>query len=83
MQPCARSDLIGVLPLGVAFNRAGKRRLIWDGSQVNAYLREEEFSMETLQRESRALFGDARYLAQSTSRRNTTMCKCVQTPYPT
>ena len=61
MQPCSRGDLICVLPLGVAFNRAGKRRLIWDGRHVNAYLREEDFRMETLQREGRALFGDAEY----------------------
>ena len=39
MQPCARSDLICVLPLGVALNRAGKRRLIWDGRHVNSYPR--------------------------------------------
>ena len=61
MQPCARSDLIRVLPLGVAFNWAGKRRLIWDGRYVNAYLREEDFRIEMLQREGRTLFGDARY----------------------
>ena len=40
MQPCTRSDLICVLPLGVDLNRAGKRRFIWDGSYVNAHLRE-------------------------------------------
>ena len=39
----------------------GKRRFIWDRRPVNAYLREEDFLMETLQREGRALFGDARY----------------------
>ena len=61
MQPCARSDLVCDLPLGVAFNRAGRRQLIWDGHRVNAYLCEEDFRMETLQREGRALFGDARY----------------------
>ena len=61
VQPCASSDLICVLPLGVASNRAGKRQLIWDGHRVNAYPCEEDFRMETLQREGRALFGDARY----------------------
>ena len=61
MQQCTRGDLICVLPLGVTFNRAGKRLLIWDGCHVNAHLHEEDFCMETLQREGRTLFGDARY----------------------
>ena len=56
MRVCSRADLICVLPLGVAFNSAGKRRLIWDGRHVNAHLRKRPFRMETLQREGRALF---------------------------
>ena len=48
VQPCTRGDLICVLPLGVVFNRAGKRQLIWDGRHVNAHLREEDSRMETL-----------------------------------
>ena len=39
MRACARGDLICILPLGVAINSAGKRRLIWDGRHVNKYLR--------------------------------------------
>ena len=42
MRVCSRTDLICVLPLGVAFNSAGKRRLIWDGRHVNAHLRKLE-----------------------------------------
>ena len=60
MQPCACNDPICVLPLGVAFSRPGKRRFTWGGRHVNAYLREDDFRMETLQREGRALFVDAR-----------------------
>ena len=56
MRVCARSDLICILPLGVAFNSAGKRRLIWDGRHVNKNLRKRKFKMETLQREGRTLF---------------------------
>ena len=41
MQLCALSDLICVLPLKVALNREGKRRLIWDCHHVNACPREE------------------------------------------
>ncbi len=47
-------ELICILPLGVAFNSALKRRLIWDGRHVNRHLR--PLPMETLQREGRALF---------------------------
>ena len=56
MRVCARTALICILPLGVAFNSAGKRRLIWDGRHVNKNLRRRKFKMETLQREGRALF---------------------------
>ena len=56
MEVCQRSALICILPLGVAFNSAGKRRLIWDGRHVNRHLRKRPFRMETLQREGRALF---------------------------
>ena len=56
MRVCSSIDLICVLPLGVAFNSAGKRRLIWDGRHVNAHLRKRPFRIETLQREGRALF---------------------------
>ena len=61
MRVCDRSDLICILPLGVAFNSAGKRRLIWDGRHVNANLRKRPFRMETLQREGRALFERSHY----------------------
>ena len=40
MVACDRSALHCILPLGVAFNRKGKRRLIWDGRHVNRYLRQ-------------------------------------------
>lgn len=56
MRVCARTDLICILPLGVAINSALKRRLIWDGRHVNRNLRKRPFRMETLQREGRALF---------------------------
>ena len=56
MWVCSRSELICILPLGVAVNSAGKRRLIWDGRHVNANLRKRPFRMETLQREALALF---------------------------
>ena len=56
MRVCARDDLVCILPLGVAFNSAGKRRLIWDGRHVNRHLRKRPFRMETLQREGRSLF---------------------------
>ena len=36
MRTCTRDELICVLPLGVAFNSAEKRRLICDGRHVNA-----------------------------------------------
>ena len=61
MRVCSRSDLICILPLGVAVNSAGKRRLIWDGRHVNANLRKRPFRMETLQREGRALFERSHY----------------------
>ena len=51
-----REELTCILPLGVAYNSAGKRRLIWDGRHVNRHLRKHRFRMETLQREGRALF---------------------------
>jgi hypothetical protein len=56
MRICRREELVCILPLGVAFNSAGKRRLIWDGRHVNRHLRKHRFRMETLQREGRALF---------------------------
>jgi hypothetical protein len=56
MRVCSRDALICILPLGVAFNSAMKRRLIWDGRHVNRHLRKRPFRMETLQREGRALF---------------------------
>ena len=56
LRKCARGDLICILPLGVAINSAGKRRLIWDGRHVNKNLWKRPFLMETLQREGRALF---------------------------
>ena len=56
MQKCYREDLHCVLPLGVASNSAGKKRLIWDGRHVNRYLQKRTFRMESLQREGRALF---------------------------
>ncbi len=45
-----------MLALGVAFNNAGKRRLIWDWRQVNRHLRKRPFRMETLQRQGCSLF---------------------------
>ena len=56
MRTCRSDELICVLPLRVAFNSAGKRRLIWDGRHVNCHLLKRPFLMETLQREGRALF---------------------------
>ena len=56
MLPCEHRELSCILPLGVASNSAGKRRLIWDGRHVNQYLPRQPFHMETLQREGRALF---------------------------
>jgi hypothetical protein len=56
MRACSRDELICILPLGVAFNSALKRRLIWDGRHVNRHLRKRPFRVETLQREGRALF---------------------------
>ena len=56
MRECSRDELICILPLGVAFNSAGKRRLRWDGRHVNRHLRKRPFRMETLQREGRTLF---------------------------
>ena len=61
MRVCARSALICILPLGVAFNSVGKRRLIWDGRHVNKNLRKRKFKMETLQREGRSLFECSHY----------------------
>ena len=56
MAPCARAQLLCVLPLGVAYNSVGKKRLIWDGRHVNRHLPHEPFHMNSLQREGRALF---------------------------
>ena len=51
MRCCTRAELTCIPPLGVAVNLAGKLCLIWDGRHVRY-----KFSMETLQREGRALF---------------------------
>lgn len=59
MVPCSSADLHCVLPLSVAFNSIGKRRLIWDGRHVNEHLPKVPFRMETLQREGRVLFAGA------------------------
>ena len=56
MRACFRDELRCILPLGVAFNSALKRRLIWNGRHVNRHMRKRPFRMETLQREGRALF---------------------------
>jgi hypothetical protein len=56
MVPCEPAALRCVLPLSVALNSVGKRRLIWDGRHVNAHLPKKRFRMDTLQREGRALF---------------------------
>jgi hypothetical protein len=61
MAPCARAQLLCVLPLGVAYNSVGKKRLIWDGRHVNRHLPHEPFHMNSLQREGRALFESARF----------------------
>jgi len=61
MVACDRSVLRCILPLGVAYNRVGKRRLIWDGQHVNAFLIEKSFRMETLQKEGRTLFEQSSY----------------------
>ena len=61
MRVCARSALVCILPLGVALNSVGKRRLIWDGRHVNRNLRKRKFKMETLQREGRSLFERSHY----------------------
>ena len=59
MAPCARDQLTCIMPLGVAFNSAGKMRLIWDGRHVNRHLPYEPFRMDSLQREGRTLFEGA------------------------
>ena len=56
MRPCRRDALTCILPLQVAFNSAGKPRLVWDGTHVNKHLPDVKFRMETLQREGRDLF---------------------------
>ena len=61
MRPCSREFLTCCLPLGVACNTVGKRRLIWDGRWVNAFLTKVTFVMETLQTEGRSLFGGCRW----------------------
>jgi hypothetical protein len=61
MTPFAREHLLCILPLGVAYNSAGKMRLIWDGSHVNQHLPHELFHMNSLQREGWALFESARF----------------------
>ena len=55
MVACDKSTLRCILALGVAYNRVGKRRLIWDGQNVNAHLVVKSFRMETLQNEGRSL----------------------------
>ncbi len=37
MQVCTLDKMICILPLGVAFNSASKRWLIWDGRHVNSH----------------------------------------------
>ena len=59
VQPCACSDLTCVLPLGVAFSRAGKLQHTWDGHGMNAYLSKEDIRAKKLQREGCTLFGNA------------------------
>jgi hypothetical protein len=59
MVPCSAADLHCVLPLSVAVNSGGKRRLIWDGRHVNEHLPKVRFRMETLQQEGRVLFAGA------------------------
>jgi hypothetical protein len=61
MRVCARSALVCILSLGVAFNSVGKRRLIWDGRHVNKNMLKRKFKMETLQREGRSLFESSHY----------------------
>ena len=61
MRAVPRDSLKCILPLGVAVNSAGKRRLIWDGRHVNRNLRKRKFRMETLQREGRQLFERSLY----------------------
>ena len=61
MAPCSREHLLCVLPLSVAVNSAGKKRLIWDGRHVNRHLPTDKFRMNSLQREGRALFESARF----------------------
>jgi hypothetical protein len=46
MHACGRTDLVCILPLGVAINSAGK--LIWDGRHANGRLPHHTFQMETL-----------------------------------
>ena len=50
MVACNKSTLRCILARGVAYNRVGKRRLIWDGQNVNAHLVVKSFRMETLQK---------------------------------
>ena len=59
MQQGSREELMCVLPLGIALNRAGKLRLIWDGRHLNKNLLITPMKMETLQKEGRALFGSS------------------------
>ena len=61
MVACDKSTLRCILPLGVAYNRVGKRRLIWDGQHVNAHLIVKSFRMEPLQKEGRTLFEQCAY----------------------
>jgi len=59
IQECPKEELICILPLGIALNRVGKQRLVWDARHVNDHLRITTMKMETLQREGRALFTGA------------------------
>jgi len=83
MAPCARAQLLCVLPLGVAYNSVGKKRLIWDGRHVNRHLPHEPFHMNSLQREGRALFESARFGALRISHLPTIISLCTPIPRAT
>ena len=82
MAPCARGLLTCILPLGVAVNSAGKKRLIWDGRHVNRHLPFEPFRMDSLQREGRSLFETAGYGVRPIFRARTIMSQCTLTQQP-
>ena len=48
IQQCPSTSLHCILQLRVAVNAVGKRRLIWDGRHVNAFLSKHTFHMEIL-----------------------------------